>query len=80
MSHHPNPGSGCEVTDAVEGSEKVVRGPRLLFLGVYEIVSSKGAGLTLTETDYVFIQDKLTGSERVVNGTLHVVSRGHRVW
>ena len=52
----------------------------MLFLGAYEIVSSKGAGLTLTETDYVFIQDKLTGSERVVNGTLHVVSRGHRVW
>lgn len=57
-----------KVKDAVEGSERVERGPMLLFLGAYEEVTSKGQGISLGNTDYVNIEDKSSGELRTKRG------------
>lgn len=50
-----------KVKDAVEGSERVERGPKLLFLGAYEEIVTKGQGISLGSTDYVMIEDRSSG-------------------
>eukprot|EP00928_Gymnodinium_smaydae_P038882 TRINITY_DN26704_c0_g2_i1.p1 TRINITY_DN26704_c0_g2~~TRINITY_DN26704_c0_g2_i1.p1 ORF type:complete len:646 (+),score=186.41 TRINITY_DN26704_c0_g2_i1:230-1939(+) len=56
------------VKDTVKGSERVERGPKLLFLGAYDEVMREGSGLTLGETEYVFVTDKLSGIARTEKG------------
>jgi len=57
-----------KVRDTVKGEERVVRGPRLLFLGPYEQVDKMGQGISLSNTDYVLVEDRLTGEKRVEKG------------
>jgi len=61
-----------KLKDIVEGSERIERGPKLLFLGAYEQVIAKGQGTSLSSTDYVRIEDKSSGE-------LHI-KRGPCVW
>lgn len=57
-----------KLRDSVEGSERVEKGPKLLFLGAYESIVSRGQGVSLTQTDYVLIEDRLSGERRVQRG------------
>jgi hypothetical protein len=56
------------VMDTVNGSERVQKGPQLLFLGPHEEVSSKGVGMSLGSNDYVLVEHKLSGEKQVVAG------------
>jgi len=57
-----------KIKDTVEGSERIERGPKQLFLGAYEKVQSKGQGISLSSTDYVNIEDKASGEIRIKRG------------
>merc|ERR1711971_692997 len=47
-----------KVKDTIEGSERIEKGPKLFFLGAYEkIEGSKLSGLSLSDTEYVLIED-----------------------
>jgi len=56
------------VVDTMKGSERVERGPKLLFLGAYEKVTSKGQGMSLNNGEYVMVENKLSGEKRVIIG------------
>merc|ERR1712224_202614 len=43
-------------------------GPKLLFLGPYEKVLQKGQGTSLSSTEYITVEDKMTGQKRIVKG------------
>jgi len=62
----------AKVVDTVEGSERIERGPKLLFLGPYERVETQGAGISLTSMEYVRAVDKQTGEK--------VIQKGPGVW
>eukprot|EP00931_Biecheleriopsis_adriatica_P032740 TRINITY_DN19066_c0_g1_i2.p1 TRINITY_DN19066_c0_g1~~TRINITY_DN19066_c0_g1_i2.p1 ORF type:complete len:607 (-),score=124.24 TRINITY_DN19066_c0_g1_i2:213-2033(-) len=57
-----------KIKDTVKGGERVERGPQLLFLGAYESIMEQGQGLTLSQTQYLFVENKLTGESDVVRG------------
>mmetsp|Transcript_38068 Transcript_38068/g.89106 ORF Transcript_38068/g.89106 Transcript_38068/m.89106 type:complete len:792 (+) Transcript_38068:93-2468(+) len=57
-----------KVKDMVDGVERVVHGPKLLFLGAYEEVTERGQGLSLSSTEYVLVEDKLSGEQKVKVG------------
>jgi len=57
-----------KLKDSVEGSERIERGPKLLFLGAYEKVETKAQGISLSSTDYVTIEDKSSGERRIKRG------------
>jgi len=56
------------ITDVVTGSERVERGPQLLFLSAHEIVSKRGQGISLTSAEYVMVENKMTGEKTVIKG------------
>jgi len=57
-----------KVKDSIEGTERIERGPKLLFLGAYEKVETRAVGISLGQTDYVTIQDKSTGELSIKRG------------
>lgn len=58
------------IRNELDASERAARGPMLLFLGPYERVHVRGQGISLTNTQYVIIQDKNTGERRVERGPM----------
>lgn len=58
----------AKIKDTAEGSEHVVRGPRLLFLGPYEQVVSQGKATSLTSSEYLVVEDRSTGEKRIEKG------------
>eukprot|EP00931_Biecheleriopsis_adriatica_P086902 TRINITY_DN61458_c0_g1_i1.p1 TRINITY_DN61458_c0_g1~~TRINITY_DN61458_c0_g1_i1.p1 ORF type:complete len:432 (-),score=57.39 TRINITY_DN61458_c0_g1_i1:52-1347(-) len=56
------------IRDTVDGSERAVHGPRMLFLGPYEIVEGRGQGVSLSSMQYVLVEDKRSGERRVQRG------------
>lgn len=58
------------VRNELDATERAARGPLLLFLGPYERVHVRGQGISLTNTQYVIIQDKNTGERRVERGPM----------
>lgn len=57
-----------KLKDSLDGSERIERGPKLLFLGSYESVEHRGTGISLNSTEYVLVEDKLSGERRVTKG------------
>lgn len=57
-----------KVKDTVDGSERIEKGPKLLFLGAYDTVDRHGKGVTLSSSEYVLIEDKMTGKKTVTQG------------
>jgi regulator of protease activity HflC (stomatin/prohibitin superfamily) len=57
-----------KVKDTVGGGERIERGPKLLFLGAYDAVTSRGSGITLSKTEYLVVEDQLTGQSQTVKG------------
>jgi len=60
------------VQDTADGSERIERGPKLLFLGPYEKIENRGSGITIGSSECVLVQDKLTGERSI--------SKGPSVW
>mmetsp|Transcript_72830 Transcript_72830/g.189606 ORF Transcript_72830/g.189606 Transcript_72830/m.189606 type:complete len:700 (+) Transcript_72830:55-2154(+) len=58
----------AKITDLVDGSERVEKGPQLLFLGPYDKVTKQENALSLSTTEYAYVQDQLTGSLTIVKG------------
>lgn len=58
----------AKITDIVDGSERIERGPQLLFLKAYDKVDSQSSAHSLSNTEYVLVQDELTGSRSIVKG------------
>jgi len=57
-----------KIKDAVSGQERVERGPQLLFLGPYDVVRSRGTCTTLSKTEYVVVENQMTGEKVNVKG------------
>jgi hypothetical protein len=58
----------AKVRDRMDGSERVEKGPKLLFLGAYETISEEGHGLSLSATEYVRAVNQLSGEVSVTKG------------
>lgn len=58
----------AKLKDTVDGSERIERGPKLLFLSAYEQIETKGQGISLSSTEYVTIQDKSSGKLSIKRG------------
>jgi hypothetical protein len=58
----------AKVEDSANGSQRIAKGPQLLFLGPYEKVVATGHGTTLSSSQYVLVEDVLSGGRRVVQG------------
>eukprot|EP00437_Effrenium_voratum_P018401 CAMPEP_0181452614 /NCGR_PEP_ID=MMETSP1110-20121109/29298_1 /TAXON_ID=174948 /ORGANISM="Symbiodinium sp., Strain CCMP421" /LENGTH=690 /DNA_ID=CAMNT_0023576903 /DNA_START=80 /DNA_END=2152 /DNA_ORIENTATION=+ len=57
-----------KVLHTVEGSARIEKGPRLLFLAPYEQVVARSVGLSLGSTEYATVKDLLTGEMHVIKG------------
>merc|ERR1719460_1773488 len=57
-----------KLRDLVDGSERIERGPQMLFLGAYEQITAEAQGLSLSSTDYVTVTDKATGEVHIKKG------------
>lgn len=58
----------CKIVDGVDGSERILKGPALVFLGPYEKVTEQGKGKSLNDASYLLVTDKLTGNKSIVKG------------
>jgi len=58
----------AKVFDSVKGSERVERGPQLLFLGPHEKVLQKGQATSLSGAECLLVEDLLSGERSVVKG------------
>ena len=56
--------------DSVTGSERVVRGPQILFLGPYEKVTLQGKAVTLSETQCILLMNQLSGVSSLKSGPI----------
>jgi hypothetical protein len=57
-----------KVKNAADGLERMEHGPQLLFLGPYDQITHKGQGTSLSSTEYVMVEDLLSGCKHVVKG------------
>ena len=57
-----------KVRHAVEGKERIEKGPQLFFLAPYEQIVERSKGLSLGSTEYALIKDLLTGERRIIKG------------
>jgi len=57
-----------KVVKATDGSERIEKGPQLLFLGEYDEVKREGQCMSLSQTEYVRVEDMLSGEITVVKG------------
>lgn len=57
-----------KVRDTIDGSERIEKGPQLLFLKANEKVVEKKHAISMGNTDYITVEDCLTGERRVVQG------------
>jgi len=57
-----------KIKDLLDGSERLERGPQLLFLDAYEEITEKAHGISLGSTDFITIEDKSTGHLRIQKG------------
>mmetsp|Transcript_18621 Transcript_18621/g.53354 ORF Transcript_18621/g.53354 Transcript_18621/m.53354 type:complete len:704 (+) Transcript_18621:56-2167(+) len=60
--------SYAKVSDTKDGSERIVEGPKLLFLGPYDELMSKSNAVSLSNTEYAVVINKLTGERSIVKG------------
>lgn len=58
----------ANIVDAVSGFERIEKGPKLLFLGPHEKITSKGQGKSLNNGDYIIVENKVSGEKHVVVG------------
>jgi predicted ribosome-associated RNA-binding protein Tma20 len=57
------------VRNTAAGEERIVAGPKLLFLGAYdEVIGGVEKLEAATSEDFIFVLDKLSGKKRVLNG------------
>jgi len=61
-------GQYVKLSDSVKLTQRVERGPQLLFLGPYENIIENSTGTTLTQTQYLHVSDQLTGEAKLVKG------------
>jgi regulator of protease activity HflC (stomatin/prohibitin superfamily) len=59
-----------KIKDTAGGSERIERGPKLLFQEAYDQVTRQGSGITLSKTEYLIVDDQLTGESSTVKGPL----------
>lgn len=57
-----------KLKDSVTGVERVARGPQLLFLAPYEKLTHQGKGVTLSETQYISVENQLSGESSLKLG------------
>mmetsp|Transcript_133220 Transcript_133220/g.235804 ORF Transcript_133220/g.235804 Transcript_133220/m.235804 type:complete len:782 (+) Transcript_133220:84-2429(+) len=57
-----------KLRDTMDGSERVEKGPKLLFLGAYDTVVTKGTGMSLSSTEYVTVTDNSSGQTSIKIG------------
>lgn len=57
-----------KVVNSADGSERIEKGPQLLFLGEYDKVKNEGQCMSLSQTEYVRVEDMLTGKITIVKG------------
>uniref|UniRef100_A0A7S1FCY2 Band 7 domain-containing protein n=1 Tax=Noctiluca scintillans TaxID=2966 RepID=A0A7S1FCY2_NOCSC len=60
--------SFLHLTDTVTGTQRVQRGPGLIFLGPFEEVVKRGEAYSLSISEYIKVTDKLSGEKTVVRG------------
>jgi len=56
------------IRNTLTSSERTVHGPMLVFLQAYEVIAERGHGLSVSERQYVLVQDKFSGERKVVRG------------
>lgn len=56
------------IKDGISGKEYVERGPKLLQLGPYEVQTTAGLGVTLSKTEYLIVENQLTGEKSLAKG------------
>jgi hypothetical protein len=57
-----------KVVNSADGSERIEKGPQLLFLGEYDQVKREGQCMSLSQTEYVRVEDMLSGKITIVKG------------
>jgi regulator of protease activity HflC (stomatin/prohibitin superfamily) len=62
------PSDYLKIKDTTTGEDRIEKGPKLLFLGPYDEVVTRGTGTTLTKMDYVIFEDMLTGDAQMQKG------------
>ena len=67
------------LTDSLTGIQRVVKGPQLLFPGVYENVGKPREAFQLEHYQYIKLLDQTTGELRVERGEATVFPREHEV-
>lgn len=63
------------IRNQLDGSERTVGGPTLLFLGAYEKVEVKGYGISITSTQYICVEDHHSCTRRIERGPLIWIPR-----
>jgi len=58
----------AKVRDTIDGAERIVTGPGLLFLAAYDELLNKGSASSLSNTEYVRVENKLSGQKMIVKG------------
>jgi len=56
------------VKDTATGEERAECGPQLLFLAVHDVVKTWGEGVCLNETEYMRVENSMTGHKEVLEG------------
>jgi len=56
------------IKDTLIGKERIERGPKLLTLGPYDKKTSMGRGITLSKTEYLVLENALTGEKTIAKG------------
>jgi len=60
--------SYAKVRDTVDSTERIEKGPQLLFLGAYEKVVEESQAVSLSSTDYLTVENRLTGEKTILKG------------
>ena len=58
----------CKVKDTLTGEVKVHVGPKLLFLGPFDVVAHRRQAQSLSPIQYAVVEDKSTGEKRIEKG------------
>jgi hypothetical protein len=56
------------VADTMNGLERIEQGPKSLFLGPYDKITSKGHGTSLNNDEHLIVTNKLSGEKKVIAG------------
>mmetsp|Transcript_18541 Transcript_18541/g.53620 ORF Transcript_18541/g.53620 Transcript_18541/m.53620 type:complete len:725 (-) Transcript_18541:91-2265(-) len=58
----------AKLCNSKDGSERIEKGPQLLFLGPYDRLVAKSQALSLSNTQYALVTNQLTGERTVMRG------------